>query len=168
MQKYISIYQSEEKYTGEDAINKAATEVLGQLIGNQLANKLEENTDETLVGLIKRFIKSILGVFKNKFELHTYVAQSVDYFIKTPNKPFKRETHYYSLDKKRNELSEVIVNLKRQRSKVLQLKSKFDKTDGLFDTTKFKVIHIDNFGKFIPNQRKIRHANFCLTKKLNP
>jgi nucleoid DNA-binding protein len=42
------------------------------------------------------------------------------------------------------------------------------KTDGLFDTTKFKVIHIDNFGKFIPNQRKIRHANFCLTKKLNP
>jgi hypothetical protein len=140
MQKYISIYQSEEKYTGEDAINKAATEVLGQLIGNQLANKLEENTDETLVGLIKRFIKSILGVFKNKFELHTYVAQSVDYFIKTPNKPFKRETHYYSLDKKRNELSEVIVNLKRQRSKVLQLKSKFDKTDGLFESDKRKVV----------------------------
>lgn len=140
MQKYISIYQSEEKYTGEDAINKAATEVLGQLIGNQLADKLEENTDETLVGLIKRFIKTVLGAFKNKFELHTYVAQSVDYFIKTPNKPFKRETHYYSLDKKRNELSEVIVNLKRQRSKVLQLKSKFDKTDGLFESDKRKVV----------------------------
>ena len=140
MQKYISIYQSEEKYTGEDAINKAATEVLGQLIGNQLADKLEENTDETLIGLIKRFIKTVLGAFKNKFELHTYVAQSVDYFIKTPNKPFKRETHYYSLDKKRNELSEVIVNLKRQRSKVLQLKSKFDKTDGLFESDKRKVV----------------------------
>jgi len=140
MQKYISIYQSEEKYTGEDAINKAATEVLGQLIGNQLADKLEENTDETLIGLIKRFIKNVLSAFKNKFELHTYVAQSVDYFIKTPNKPFKRETHYYSLDKKRNELSEVIVNLKRQRSKVLQLKSKFDKTDGLFESDKRKVV----------------------------
>jgi hypothetical protein len=140
MQKYISIYQSEEKYTGEDAINKAATEVLGQLIGNQLADKLEENTDETLIGLIKRFIKTVLNAFKNKFELHTYVAQSVDYFIKTPNKPFKRETHYYSLDKKRNELSEVIVNLKRQRSKVLQLKSKFDKTDGLFESDKRKVV----------------------------
>jgi nucleoid DNA-binding protein len=42
------------------------------------------------------------------------------------------------------------------------------KTDGLFDNAKFKVLHIDNFGKFIPNQRKIRHANFCLTKKLKP
>jgi nucleoid DNA-binding protein len=40
------------------------------------------------------------------------------------------------------------------------------KTNELFDPTKFKVIHIDNFGKFIPNQNKIRHANFCLTKKL--
>ncbi|NBW13899.1 MAG: hypothetical protein EBR82_38440 [Caulobacteraceae bacterium] len=140
MQKYISVYQSEEKYTGEDAINKAATEVLGQLIGNQLADKLEENTDETLVGLIKRFIKNVLNMFKNQFDLHTYVSQSVDYFIKTPNRPFKRETHYYSLDKKRNELSEVIVNLKRQRSKVLQLRSKFDKTDGLFESDKRKVI----------------------------
>jgi len=140
MQKYISIYQSEEKYTGEDAINKAATEVLGQLIGEQLGNKLEENTDETLVGLIKRFIKRVLGAFKNQFDLHKYVEQSVDYFIQTPNKPFKRETHYYSLDVKRNELSEVIVNLKRQRSKVLQLKSKFDKTDGLFESDKRKVI----------------------------
>jgi nucleoid DNA-binding protein len=38
------------------------------------------------------------------------------------------------------------------------------KTDGLFDTEKFNIIHVDNFGKFVPNQRKIRHANFCLTK----
>ena len=141
MQKYIAIYQSEEKYTGEDAINKAATEVLGQLIGEQLGNKLEENTDETLVGLIKRFIKRVLGTFKNQFDLHKYVEQSVDYFIKTPNRPFKRETHYYSLEKKRNELSDVIVNLKKQRSKVLQLRSKFDNTDnGLFESDKRKVI----------------------------
>ena len=141
MQKYIAIYQSEEKYTGEDAINKAATEVLGQLIGEQLGNKLEENTDETLVGLIKRFIKRVLGVFKNQFDLHKYVEQSVDYFIQTPNRPFKRETHYYSLEKKRNELSDVIVNLKKQRSKVLQLRSKFDNTDnGLFESDRRKVV----------------------------
>lgn len=141
MQKYIAIYQSEEKYTGENAIDKAATEVLGQLIGKQLGNKLEENTDETLVGLIKRFIKRVLGMFNNQFDLHRYVEQSVDYFIKTPNRPFKRETHYYSLEKKRNELSDVIVNLKRQRSKVLQLRSKFDNTDtGLFESNKRKVI----------------------------
>lgn len=141
MQKYIAIYQSEEKYTGEDAIDKAATEVLGQLIGEQLGNKLEENTDETLVGLIKRFIKRVLGMFNNQFDLHKYVEQSVDYFIQTPNRPFKRETHYYSLEKKRNELSDVIVNLKRQRSKVLQLRSKFDNTDnGLFESNKRKVI----------------------------
>jgi hypothetical protein len=40
------------------------------------------------------------------------------------------------------------------------------KTDGLFDPEKFPVIHIDNFGKFIPNQRKIRHANHCINLKL--
>ena len=71
MQKYISMYQSEEQYTGEDAIDKAATEILGQLIGEQLGNKLEENTDTTLVGLIKKFIKKVLGMFKNQFDLHT-------------------------------------------------------------------------------------------------
>ena len=41
-----------------------------------------------------------------------------------------------------------------------------DKKEGnLFNPEKFRTIHIDNFGKFIPNQRKIRHANYCLTKK---
>ena len=39
------------------------------------------------------------------------------------------------------------------------------KTDGLYDVEKFKTIHIDNFGKFIPNLRNIRHANMCLKKK---
>lgn len=128
MEKYISMYQAEEQYTGEDAIDKAATEILGQLIGEQLGNKLEENTNETLVGLIKRFIKKVLGMFKNQFDLHTYVSQSVDYFIKTPNRPFKRETYYYSLEEQRNEIKDIVVNLKQQRSKVLQLKSRFDKT----------------------------------------
>jgi nucleoid DNA-binding protein len=36
---------------------------------------------------------------------------------------------------------------------------------GLYDLDKFKTIHIDNFGKFIPNVRNIRHANMCLEKK---
>jgi nucleoid DNA-binding protein len=39
------------------------------------------------------------------------------------------------------------------------------KTDGEYDVEKFKTIHIDNFGKFIPNVRNIRHANMCLKKK---
>jgi nucleoid DNA-binding protein len=39
------------------------------------------------------------------------------------------------------------------------------KTDGLYDVDKFKTIHIDNFGKFIPNVRNIRHANMCLEKR---
>ena len=29
----------------------------------------------------------------------------------------------------------------------------------------FKIMLIPFFGKFIPNQRKIRHANFCLIRK---
>jgi len=49
-------------------------------------------------------------------------------------------------------------------SRVAQEISDVKKTDGLFNAEKFNIIHIDNFGKFIPNQRKIRHANFCLTK----
>jgi hypothetical protein len=126
MQKYIAIYQSEEKYTGEDAINKAATEVLGQLIGEQLGNKLEEDTDSALVSMIKSFIKSVLNLFKGKFELHTYVAQSVDYFIKTPNKPFKRETHYYSLNNNKKNYERLLYNLKQQLNKLMDLKSKYD------------------------------------------
>ncbi len=38
---------------------------------------------------------------------------------------------------------------------------------GLFDENKFPIIHIDNFGKFIPNKRKINHANYCIKKKQN-
>lgn len=37
--------------------------------------------------------------------------------------------------------------------------------DGKYDPEKFKVIHIDNFGKFVPNQRNIRFANKCLETK---
>jgi len=39
------------------------------------------------------------------------------------------------------------------------------KTNELFDAEKFPTIHIDHFGKFIPNQRKIRHANHCINLK---
>ena len=126
MQKYIAIYQSEEQYTGEDAIDKAATEVLGHLIGEQLGNKLEETTDETLVGLIKRFIKRVLGMFRNQFDLHKYVSQSVDYFIQTPNRPFKRETYYYSLNVNKKNYERLLYNLKQQLNKLTDLKSKYD------------------------------------------
>ena len=45
--------------------------------------------------------------------------------------------------------------------------SDLDKKDenGLYDPEKFKVIHIDNLGKFKPNLRNIRHANMCLKQK---
>lgn len=39
--------------------------------------------------------------------------------------------------------------------------------NNLYSYDKFPVIHIDNFGKFKPNKRKIRHANYCLNKKEN-
>lgn len=51
-------------------------------------------------------------------------------------------------------------------AKIADVISKQDKLDnGVYDPEKFPVIHIDNFGKFIPDQRKIRHANHCLTLK---
>ena len=40
------------------------------------------------------------------------------------------------------------------------------KTDELYDDNKFHVIHVDNFGKFIPNKNRIRHANYCLRLKI--
>ena len=40
------------------------------------------------------------------------------------------------------------------------------KTNELYDDNKFHVIHIDNFGKFIPNKNRIRHANYCLRLKI--
>lgn len=55
-------------------------------------------------------------------------------------------------------------------SKIAEIISNPDKKiDGLYNSDKFDIIHIDNFGKFIPNQKKIRHANYCLTnlKKTN-
>ena len=39
--------------------------------------------------------------------------------------------------------------------------------DGLYVADKFKTIHIDNFGKFIPNLNKITYANKYLEKKKN-
>jgi len=39
------------------------------------------------------------------------------------------------------------------------------KTDEIYDIKKFKTIHIDNFGKFIPNVRNINHANMCLEQR---
>tara|TARA_R110000868_G_scaffold64652_3_gene194181 strand:- start:1321 stop:1578 length:258 start_codon:yes stop_codon:yes gene_type:complete len=39
------------------------------------------------------------------------------------------------------------------------------KEDEIYNPDKFKTIHIDNFGKFVPNLRNIRHANMCLEKR---
>jgi|TARA_R110001592_G_scaffold138104_2_gene356609 hypothetical protein len=52
-------------------------------------------------------------------------------------------------------------------NKIADVISSDHKTDKLFDEEKFPIIHIDNFGKFIPNKRKINHANFCIKKKKN-
>lgn len=52
-------------------------------------------------------------------------------------------------------------------NKIADVISSDHKTDGIFDENKFPIIHIDNFGKFIPNKRKINHANFCIKKKKN-
>jgi hypothetical protein len=61
--------------------------------------------------------------------------------------------------------AEEIFNLLGE--KISKIISDADKKseDNLYDKEKFHVIHIDNFGKFIPNQRKIRHANYCLKIK---
>jgi hypothetical protein len=51
--------------------------------------------------------------------------------------------------------------------KIAEVISDLDKkTDELYDDNKFHVIHIDNFGKFIPNKNRIRHANHCLRLKI--
>jgi len=51
-------------------------------------------------------------------------------------------------------------------AKIADTISKQDKlVDNQYNPEKFPVIHIDNFGKFIPDQRKLRHANHCLTLK---
>jgi nucleoid DNA-binding protein len=52
-------------------------------------------------------------------------------------------------------------------SKISEVISSDHKTEGLFDENKFPIIHIDNFGKFVPNKRKINHANYCIKKKQN-
>lgn len=37
--------------------------------------------------------------------------------------------------------------------------------EGLFNIDNFDIIHIDNFGKFLPNKRKINYANHCIKLK---
>ena len=51
--------------------------------------------------------------------------------------------------------------------KIAEVISNIDKkSNELYDKEKFPVIHIDNFGKFIPNKNRIRHANYCLRLKI--
>jgi nucleoid DNA-binding protein len=37
--------------------------------------------------------------------------------------------------------------------------------EGQFILDKFDTIHIDNFGKFVPNKRKVNYANHCIKLK---
>ena len=37
--------------------------------------------------------------------------------------------------------------------------------NGEYISERFKTIHVDNFGKFVPNQKRIRYANMCLKRK---
>lgn len=37
--------------------------------------------------------------------------------------------------------------------------------EGFFIEDSFPVIHIENFGKFVPNKRRIKYANHCITYK---
>lgn len=82
-----------------------------------------------------------------------------------------------------NKTKEILVTLAKrhgitftQAEDILTLTGKYihelisnpdKKTNNLYDLEKFPVIHIDNFGKFKPNKRKIRFANYCLEKKSN-
>ena len=51
-------------------------------------------------------------------------------------------------------------------TKITETISSQDKKEGdMYIADKFKAIHIDNFGKFIPNIRNINHANMCITMK---
>jgi nucleoid DNA-binding protein len=36
---------------------------------------------------------------------------------------------------------------------------------GQFILDKFDTVHIDNFGKFVPNKRKVNYANHCIKLK---
>tara|TARA_R110002020_G_scaffold278575_1_gene494016 strand:+ start:382 stop:651 length:270 start_codon:yes stop_codon:yes gene_type:complete len=50
--------------------------------------------------------------------------------------------------------------------KVIETISEQDKKEeGMYEADRFKTIHIDNFGKFIPNIRNINHANMCINMK---
>jgi hypothetical protein len=81
-----------------------------------------------------------------------------------------KQREILELTAKRHGLSisqaEEIFNL--LGSKIAEVISNQDKkVNNLYDPEKFPVIHIDHLGKFIPNQRKIRHANYCLKNKTN-
>lgn len=60
--------------------------------------------------------------------------------------------------------AEEIWNLFGEKIAVTISSPKKDQ-DNLFDITNFDTIHIDNFGKFVPNKRKINYANHCIKLK---
>ena len=50
--------------------------------------------------------------------------------------------------------------------KISEVISEQDKMEnGIYNPERFKSIHIDNFGKFVPDTKRIAHANNALKKK---
>jgi len=60
--------------------------------------------------------------------------------------------------------AEEIWNLFGEKIAVTISSPKKDQ-DNLFNIDNFDTIHIDNFGKFLPNKRKINYANHCIKLK---
>jgi hypothetical protein len=60
--------------------------------------------------------------------------------------------------------AEEIWDLFCEKIKLEIIKNKKDE-DGFYDLSKFPVIHIDNFGKFVPIKQRILFANNVIKKK---
>jgi hypothetical protein len=58
---------------------------------------------------------------------------------------------------------EIASSLFKQIAEIMSVPRKDE--EGLFDPDAFPVIHIDSFGKFIPNKKNIRFINSCINKK---
>lgn len=58
---------------------------------------------------------------------------------------------------------EIASCLFKQLAEIMSVPRK--NASGLFDPEAFPVIHIDSFGKFIPNVKNIKFINSCINKK---
>jgi nucleoid DNA-binding protein len=60
--------------------------------------------------------------------------------------------------------AEEIWNLFGEKINTVISSNKKDE-EGQFILDKFDTVHIDNFGKFVPNKRKVNYANHCIKLK---